>query len=375
MDPSTELNEEETKQLVGMFRSMGVKPKTTSPDELRQWMKDYVSSQDQGSTSSNHASPRPNTSTVNTVVTQNPRVSSFSGVVKNDQVSYEVWKYEVDTLVQEKVHSSEAIIVAVRKSLKGEPANIAMRLGVTASLDTLIKKLDGIYGTVEPSQSLLAQFYGAQQKSDEGVSAWACRLEDILDRACKQGQVVTGAMNEMLRTRFWTGLHPSISDAARHKFDTIKEFDAFVIAVRRIELELAQRSTSNSDPPKPRTQSKSAQPTGAPKTTELDELKGMIKSLATTVDSLKQQVSRGKTEQNQNPPGSRQKQYGNRTQGTGRGGNQQPNQQGNAQNRDAPPQRGCWRCGSLDHIKIGCRAKLNQPSLNSQRPAQQEEQE
>ena len=80
-----------------------------------------------------------------------------------------MWKYELQTLLEEGVNSKEVITVAARKSLRGSPANIAMRLGVKATIEELLTKFDGMYGTVEPSESLLTQFYSAQQEETEEV--------------------------------------------------------------------------------------------------------------------------------------------------------------------------------------------------------------
>ena len=174
METQQELSDAETAQLKELFKTLGVKPKTASPEDLRQWMRYFLAAQDGNLVQANGppppASPQPqagNPAVTQTIVSQNPRISSFSGIVKGDQVSYEVWKYEVNSLKEEAIHSIETITIAARKSLRGEAAKVAMRLGVQASLDDLLMKLDGLYGIVEPSESLLAQFYAAKQHDDE----------------------------------------------------------------------------------------------------------------------------------------------------------------------------------------------------------------
>jgi hypothetical protein len=71
--------------------------------------------------------------------------------------------------------------------LRGEAAKIARRLGWDATLDDLTNKFDGIYETVEDFSIVLSQFYSAIQLPDECVSAWGCRLEDLLDRVFTSG--------------------------------------------------------------------------------------------------------------------------------------------------------------------------------------------
>ena len=100
-----DFTEEEERQLIGMFKTLGAKPKTDTPEDLKVWMEQYVAAQtglDAAAGADRAPTPgvRGKVSGSN-IVTQNPRVSAFSGVVKSDQVSYDVWKYEVKTLLEE----------------------------------------------------------------------------------------------------------------------------------------------------------------------------------------------------------------------------------------------------------------------------------
>jgi hypothetical protein len=295
-------------------------------------------------------------------------VSCFSGEVKGDQVSYEVWKYEVGTLMGDRIHSKEAVSIAARKSLRGEAANVAMRLGVRASLEDLLKKLDGIYGLVEPSESILAQFYSANQHEGEDVARWACRLEDLLDRAKKQRRISTEAAEEMLRTKLWSGLKPSLNEASRHKFDSSDSFDNLVIELRRIELEHRQRIGKTSDKSTVKTITKSATTTEGRE--ELNELKGMINSLTSSVKSMQEEMStRKKYDQGQqSSTGAVPKQKFQNT------AYKQPN---NRPDDDKPSNTGecvCWRCGQVGHVRLGCRVKLNNNNntrLNESGPTSQ----
>ncbi len=60
--------------------------------------------------------------------------------------------------------------------------------------------------TFSSGEAITQQFYTEQQKAGESVAAWACRLEDILQRAVELGHVSVIAKNDMLRNKFWTGL-------------------------------------------------------------------------------------------------------------------------------------------------------------------------
>lgn len=58
-----------------------------------------------------------------------------------------------------------------------------MRLGPNATVNKIMYKLDSIYGTVEEKETLMANFYSARQQETEDISAWVCRLEDLLSKA------------------------------------------------------------------------------------------------------------------------------------------------------------------------------------------------
>ena len=111
----------------------------------------------------------------------------FSKAEDRKDAPYEAWKYEVQSLMREGVYSAQVIATSAKKSLRGEEDKIARRLGCDASVEDTIRKFDGIYGTVEYSNVLISQFYSAVQLPDESVSAWGCRLEDLLHRALTSG--------------------------------------------------------------------------------------------------------------------------------------------------------------------------------------------
>ena len=144
-----ELNEAESAQLLATFQNLGVKPKTDSPEELKQWMIDYLTS-----TGSLQQDESDTTGTVreitNTVVNNVPRIASFSGDpgAKSD-TTFELWRYEVICLMKDRIYSPEVLTHAVRKSLKGEAGLIAMRLGEHANVPAIIDKLHGVFGNVE----------------------------------------------------------------------------------------------------------------------------------------------------------------------------------------------------------------------------------
>jgi len=100
---------------------------------------------------------------------QNPlKLPTFSGdPTSKADVAFDIWRYEVDGLLQDGLHSEEALRQAVRRSLKGEAKRIVMRLDLTATAHDIVGQLDGVYGTIEPGEALLGEFYSAHQLEDE----------------------------------------------------------------------------------------------------------------------------------------------------------------------------------------------------------------
>ena len=116
-----------------------------------------------------------------------------------------------------------------------------MRLGTEATLQQLLDKLEGIYGTVELHENVMTEFYSSKQQEVETAAVWGCRLESILDKAVERGQANKEAINEMLRTKFWTGLKPELKDATAHKYEIITSYEELLKFVRCVEHERGLR--------------------------------------------------------------------------------------------------------------------------------------
>jgi hypothetical protein len=64
-----------------------------------------------------------------------------------------------------------------------------MRLGADTNLETLLHKLESAYGISFQDDLLMREFYDAQQKTDEDVTTWANRIEDLLHKACQKPNI------------------------------------------------------------------------------------------------------------------------------------------------------------------------------------------
>lgn len=172
---------------------------------------------------------------------QIPRISTFTGSTVKGDVSFEAWKFEVRCLMRDKVYHRDLLLQSVRRSLKGEAGRLAMHLGEDASIESILRKLEGVYGTVESGATLLQQFYNSKQEMDESIAAYGCRLEDILAKAIDRGAIARGQADEMLRSKLWTGLKDErVKNATRYKYDQIRDFDSLRAELRAAEQEMRE---------------------------------------------------------------------------------------------------------------------------------------
>lgn len=299
-----DLTEDEMTEIAQTFKAMGVKPKCKDPVDFQQWMLDYLAHEGKLPEVKAEPSRSDSTPSKELIITQQQlRLPTFSGDSSKSDVTYDLWRNEIDCLLRDKTYSEVQILQAARKSLRGEAAGVSLRMRTEGTIHDLLKRLEAVYGTVELGETLLSQFYSAQQKDNESVATWGCRLEDILDKARRRGQVASDAMDEMLRTKFWTGLRPELKASSRHKFDTVKHFDILRVELRAIEYEQQvcqkpQKETQPDGSSKPKVQVKAAVPVPASTSgnPELQELKGMVLSLQKQMQTLQNLPS------NQGPP-------------------------------------------------------------------------
>ena len=389
-------NDEDKDKLVSAFESLEVKPDMDDPEALKRWISRFAKGQDRIE-SKNEAPGTSKSMGEHTHVVYTPKVSIFSGGTDTKDVSYEMWRFEVRTLLQEKVHSVVVITTAAKKSLRGEAAKAVRRLGVLADIYEILDKFDGLYGLIEDTENLLTDFYNAKQDPEESVTTWGCRLEDLLYRAVEDESISLSSVNDMLRTKFWNGLLPYLKEPLRPKKDSIHNFDKFRIEARKIEKELGGIISKSHDKGK-KTHVKSITVDSKGKNSEYTELKGMVLAIGTRLDSLETSVkassrdASGKSSfehpQNQNisigsaargsaSRGQGRGQYHVRGRGRGRftnnrgsypHGNQRrimedtlsPNQSGNGFNHSNTRQDViCYRCGQPGHLSYGCRVDIH----------------
>ena len=301
-----EFSEEEQTKIMDAFKALGVKPKADSPQDLQTWMLEHlqaagkVKSEDEEEDDDDDDDDDAEPEKVNRTATSNsqwPRLSTFSGdETSKTDVSFDLWKYEVSCLLEEKLHPEESIRQAIRRSLRGQAARVAKNMGLRADSKTIVKKLEAVFGTVEVGQTLLSEFYAARQRKGEGVASWGCRLEDMVNRMQDQGLIAERDVNEMLRTQFWTQLfNQRLKDSSRHKYDSINNFDKLRREIRVIEREYKLTETKDEEETSKAKKTQVYRATTSTTETADDtdgfkELRGMVHKLTNQMESMQQHM-------------------------------------------------------------------------------------
>ena len=91
---------------------------------------------------------------------------------------------------------------AIRNSLRGTARNILVPLGESATADDILEKLDGFYGNVCTSETLMQSFYRDCQKDNKTIVSYGSRIERTLSTAVTLGHLDLVAKDAMFRSEF-----------------------------------------------------------------------------------------------------------------------------------------------------------------------------
>ena len=173
-----------------------------------------------------------------------PYISQFSGTepLPKNESTFETWKLEIQCLM--KTYPDYLVAQAIRNSLKGPARKALIAIKPSAKAPELLTKLENVFGNVASGESVLHEFYTASQRSDESVTMWGLRLEEIVQKAIEKGHITESQKNEMLRTKFWRALYSvELKNATRVYFEQIKEFELLRRKVRAEEYEMSTTKT------------------------------------------------------------------------------------------------------------------------------------
>ena len=388
-----DLSEEEQQALIEAFSKLGTKPKIKDPQALKEWLMKFA----EATTTQEKPDVKPDVSNIpaapvpttaandqnantpasvsatqttsgskheSTVYT--PRISIFYGEPGKGEAPYDLWRYEVDSLRKSKFQP-HIIDMAIRRSLKGDAARVAMRLGPDASLEFLLAKLETTYGLSIQNDRLMAEFYSAKQKPEEDVTAWANRLEDLLYKAGQRHLISPPERNEKLCSMFWSGLKKELKDISGHLHYIIKDFDTLKKEMRELESDV-QREV--------KTATAKMMSTKEPSQDQPEkDLTAIIQQMAADIQSLKDDRNRPQQQKPRSSwrgTGNRPYRSTNRYREQGRGqyqrsegyqttrNNLPPPVERRQHNSNEPrPEIVCWRCGQTGHVKLGCRVRMD----------------
>ena len=232
------LSDEELKKLGEAFAKMGAQADFSEGD-LETWVKEMGTklSKSDGQVKKERVDP-----TGLSMAIQPPRLPVFSGSeAKTGEVSFSLWLYEVHCLQADGL-TDAMILQAIRRSLRGQAADVLLHAGENVSLNKLLEKFEVVFGEVGTSEAVLEAFFSSKQGNKESVAMWGCRLENLLRQAKKKGAIESCASESMLRSKFWSGLvNANIKMALRHFFDMKPSFGELLKRARELEEEF--RST------------------------------------------------------------------------------------------------------------------------------------
>ena len=97
---------------------------------------------------------------------------------------------------------------------------------ITASVESILKRLEGVFGNMATGESNFQEFYIAFQKQEESVNGLGLRLEEILQRAIDKGHVKDEENDDGLCQKSWRGLRSEkLRNATGLHFEAIKSFE------------------------------------------------------------------------------------------------------------------------------------------------------
>ena len=225
-----------------------------------------------------------------------PKLPIFSGSEEpsKGEASYEVWNFELKCLKNNDLLSEHVVLQAIRNSLRGTARDMLIPLGETATVDDILRKLDGFFGNVATIQTLMQSFYSDCQKDDESIVTFGSRLDRTLSRAIASGHIDSVAKNTMLCSKFWTGLKSeALKNSTRYLYSNASDFQTLLIEIRKVELEMSSSKTSGTK--KQSTHQLSATVTTEDTNTQLikqmTELVGCMKKMTESIEKQSKAVA------------------------------------------------------------------------------------
>lgn len=284
-----------------------------------------------------------------------PKLSIFSGDGSKGEVTWEAYKYEIESLITEHSFSEEQLMLGIRRSLRGTAGDIIRRLGTGITVQETLIKLSSTYGSIESAESVMQKFYSCVQGNDS-VLTYSTRLEDIYAQAIELQAIPKGS-EKLLKQVLYQGLRMELKHIAQYKFDKVDDYDRFKIELRKFEAEI-KIPDSKAKP------CHSAQKIEGKN--EVNELKDTVKLLQERLDQLEKQKESQPVTNNSFFPRNRlsRRPFGRTIGNPGRGRGQYQPSRPIAINTF----RGlCNKCGKRGHFTRDCFSKYTTYSVTCYR--------
>lgn len=218
-----------------------------------------------------------------------PKLPIFSGSEEpqKGEASYEVWSFEVKCLKNSANLPEHLLFQSIRNSLRGTARDMLVPLGEHATVDDILEKLDGFFGNVFTSETLMQSFYSDCQKDNESIVIYGSRLEQTLSRAVSFGHIDAVAKDAMLRSKFWTGLKSqTLKNSTRHLYDSVRDFKTLLREIRKVDVEESSGKPTTKKSAHQLSGQVSTEDTNAQLLKQMSELMGRMKAME---DRLEQQ--------------------------------------------------------------------------------------
>ena len=224
-----------------------------------------------------------------------PRISLFYGEPGKGEVSYRAWRYEVNCLIKDKTYSHASMLLGIRRSLRGEAADMVMRLGEEAKVEEILELFQSSFGNIESPESTLKKFHACEQGENEPVVKYASRVEEMFSRAVELGALAR-TQQILLKSVFYEGLNVELKIASAFKYETTSDYNMFKAEIRKLEQEFQSRKSTG--------KSKQCQATTLkPENSELGEIKSLLEKMNARIEVLEKE--KGQTNVMQQYPQNR----------------------------------------------------------------------
>ena len=167
------------------------------------------------------------------------RIQTFSGTVPppKNETTFSQWIHEVR---EAQTRNPEPTVRNwISRSLRGTPGELVRSLGPLASVDAILRALEGKYGAVAPLDVMMKKLFGMSQGKTESVTNYAVRIESTLANIQRDHphHVDPAYMESSGRDRFFQGLKKTYRDSLRYLYDTGATYEVILRAARKAEAE------------------------------------------------------------------------------------------------------------------------------------------